>query len=224
MKKSITVLSALLFVLGLSSGAFAANALLTGDDIKNGSLSGVDVKKGSLGPALFTAAAKNSLRGTAGADGADGATGATGPTGVAGLAGTNGAPGIDGDDGAAGLDGNDGTITPLVALQGMTALPTATPPTVVVELTVPAGRYVILAKTQLYHSGAGDSVTCELKAGSSTIDQIAMKTLPALAQIPVSLQAVTTTIGSTTTLTVQCDVSVADGTANYSSLIAIPSS
>ena len=36
-----------------------------------------------------------------------------------------------------------------------------------------------------------DSIECLLKSGSTTLDQIAMKTLPALAAIPASLQAVT---------------------------------
>ena len=89
-----------------------------------------------------------------------------------------------------------------------------------VSLTVPAGNYVVLAKTQLTHSGAGDTVDCVLKAGATAIDQVAMKTLPALAAIPVSLQAVTTT--SPTQLSVECDVTTANGSASSSSLIAIP--
>jgi hypothetical protein len=60
-----------------------------------------------------------------------------------------------------------------------------------------------------------------MKAGASVIDTVAMKTLPALAAIPVSLQAVTTTTSSSS-LSVECDVSVANGSANSSSLIAIP--
>ena len=101
------------------------------------------------------------------------------------------------------------------------ALPTGAAATTVVELAVPAGNYVVLAKTQLFQTGAGDSVECLLKSGTTTIDQTAMKTLPALASVPASLQAVTTTT-SPTTLSVQCAVSVANGSANYSSLIAIP--
>lgn len=91
-----------------------------------------------------------------------------------------------------------------------------------VELTVPAGNYVVLAKTQLSHTGAGDSVECLLKAGAATLDQVAMKTLPALAAIPASLQAVTTIATSGTQLSVQCTVAVANGSANFNSLIAIP--
>jgi hypothetical protein len=244
MKKSTAVLSALFLVLVLSSGAFAARALLTGADIKDGSLTGVDIKSGSLGASLLTASAKSSLRGAAGTDGAEGATGQTGVTGLAGsngsngsngvngLAGTKGLPGTNGTagtNGLAGIAGNDGaagangTVTPLAALQGLTALATASPPVMVVALDVPAGHYVILAKTQLSHTGAGDSINCTLKAGATTLDQIAMKTLPALAAIPASLQAVTT-VGTTTTLSVQCAVLVADGAANFSSLIALPTS
>ena len=65
-----------------------------------------------------------------------------------------------------------------------------------VELTVPAGNYVVLAKTNLSQTGAGDSVVCVFKAGAATLDQIEMKTLPALAAIPAALQAVTTTTAS----------------------------
>jgi len=88
---------------------------------------------------------------------------------------------------------------------------------------VPAGTYVVLAKTQLAHSGAGDSIHCNLKAGTATVDQIDMKTLPALAAIPVSLQAVTT-VASSSRLSVECAVLTASGTADFSSLIAIPTS
>jgi hypothetical protein len=45
---------------------------------------------------------------------------------------------------------------------------------------------------------------------------------PALASVPASLEAVTTTAVSPTTLSVQCSVSAANGTAGSSTLIAIP--
>jgi len=175
----------------------------------------------------------NGANGPNGADGLDGTNGANGPNGANGangIDGDDGANGIDGTDGDNGLDGTDGTdgtdgidgaVTPLSAKQGLTALPTASPPTTVVSLAVPAGNYVVLAKTQLSHTGAGDSIDCTLKSGAAVIDQIAMKTHPALAAIPVSMQAVTTT-ASPTQLSVECDVMVANGSADFSSLIAIP--
>jgi hypothetical protein len=48
-----------------------------------------------------------------------------------------------------------------------------------------------------------------------------MKTLPALAAIPVSMQAIVTAATSTQ-LSVTCSVAVANGAADVSSLIAIP--
>ena len=51
-----------------------------------------------------------------------------------------------------------------------------------------------------------------------------MKTGPALFATTVPLQAVVTTIGATTVLSVQCNVLTATGSATNSSIIAIPSS
>jgi collagen triple helix repeat protein len=160
--------------------------------------------------------------GSNGANGAAGSNGANGPNGANGSDGTDGTNGTNGINGSDGIDGIDGTIAPLSATAGLTPLLTATPPTVVVDLAaVPAGHYVVLAKTQLSHTGAGDTVDCALKSDTVTIDQVSMKTLPALAAMPVSLQAVTT-ITSPSHLSVECDVFTASGTANFSSLIAIP--
>jgi hypothetical protein len=164
----------------------------------------------------------NGAEGAKGTNGINGANGANGPNGANGVDGTNGTDGANGTDGINGTNGTNGTIAPLSATKGLTALPTASPPTTVIELAVPAGNYVVLAKTQLSHTGAGDSVECTLKAGATTIDQIAMKTLPALAAIPASMQAVTTTTTTPTVLSVQCAVLVANGAANFNSLIAIP--
>jgi len=165
----------------------------------------------------------NGLGGTNGANGAPGANGLGGTNGANGAIGPDGAPGTngsDGTDGTDGTDGADGVLGPLSATNGLTALPTATPPTTVIQLTVPAGNYVVMAKSEISHTGAGDTVRCTLKAGSATIDEASMKTLPALAAVPFSLQAVTTT--APTQLSMECDVSVANGAANFTSLIALP--
>ena len=172
---------------------------------------GVSGSNGANGP--------NGANGTNGIDGLPGAKGAEGPKGAEG---GKGAEGLKGAEGPKGAPGTNGTVTPLSAKAGLTALPTGVPSTIVVELAVPAGSYVVMAKTQLFQTGAGDSVECLLKSGATTLDQAAMKTLPALASVPAALQAVTTTTGSSTTLSVQCSVAVANGTANYNSLIAIP--
>ena len=253
MSKALAVLSTLGIVLSVSGGAYAAKGLLTGADIKNGSLTGADIASHSVGAGVFTASARASLQGSgprvttgtvgaagsvgatgaAGLDGdkgAPGATGASGTSGTDGTNGTNGTPGTPGTNGtngapgAPGAPGSNGTVTPVTATQGATAIPTGAALVTVVSLTVPAGRYAVLAKTQIAQTGAGDSVDCFLKTAATTLDESSMKTLPALAATAVPLQAVVTTVGASTLLTVQCNVEVAGGSANFSSLIAIPAS
>ncbi len=206
-----------------SSGAPGGNGPIGSSGA--GGARGADGVNGTNGPngpnGANGADGARGTNGVDGVDGANGANGANGPNGANGSDGTDGTDGAKGSNGTNGVNGTNGTIAPLSAKQGETLLPTGSALTTVVELAVPAGNFVVLAKTQLSHTGAGDSVTCFLKAGTATIDQIAMKTLPALAAIPASLQAVTTTT-SPTQLSVQCNVKVADGAATFSSLIAIP--
>jgi hypothetical protein len=223
------VASAAALFIAAGGSAVAANGLIHAADLARGAVTGDAIKDGAIKPKDLNRRTKASLRGargltgSAGSGGAAGLSGTNGANGANGANGPNGANGIDGTDGADGVDGVDGVdgiLAPLSATAGPTALPTASPPTVVVSLNVPAGDYVVFAKTQLSHTGAGDTVDCLLKAGAATIDQVSMKTLPALAAIPVSLQAVTTT--SPTQLSVECDVLTANGSASFSSLIAIP--
>lgn len=236
----------------LGGSAVAATGLVQAGDIAPGAVTSKAIKNGAVELKDLSAATRGSLeggpavpgakgetgsagsRGEAGSPGVSGSNGANGPNGANGVDGAKGAEGPKGAEGSAGAKGAEGpkgaegakgangTVTPLSAKQGLTALPTGAPSTTVVELTVPAGNYVVMAKTQLFQTGAGDSVECLLKSGPTTLDQAAMKTLPALASVPASLQAVTTTVAASTTLSVQCSVSVANGTANYNSLIAIP--
>lgn len=237
----VVAVVAMLVVLG--GTAVAASNLIHAGDIAPGAVTSRAIRNGGVEPrdlsirtralleagggSLDGAKGETGAAGAPGTNGPNGANGANGPNGAdgtSGVDGTNGTDGVDGTngiDGTDGTDGIDGTIAPLSAKQGLTALPTASPPTTVVELAVSAGTYVVLAKTQLSHTGAGDSIDCTLKVGGTTIDQIAMKTLPALAAIPVSMQAVTTTAGPSQ-LSVECKVQVANGSANFSSLIAIP--
>jgi hypothetical protein len=230
---SMVIAGAALFV-ALSGSAVAAGALIHTKDIATGAVTSQKIKDSTIVLKDLSAKTQASLRGkepagqagpqaSQGIAGANGANGANGPNGAAGVNGANGPSGIaglNGTNGTNGTDGTNGVIAPLSATAGATALPTATPPTVVVALTVPARNYVVMAKTQLTHSGAGDTVDCWLKAGVATIDHVAIKTLPALASVPVSLQAVTTT--SPTQLSVECDVTKANGSADLSSLMAIP--
>ena len=231
------VLAGVAIFIALGGTAVAASSLIHAGDIAAGAITSTAIRNGAVEPKDLSTGTRALLEGSqviagargdtgpSGVPGSNGANGANGPNGANGIDGTNGSNGIDGANGTNGTNGTNGvngTIAPLSATKGLTALPTASPPTTVVELAVPAGNYVVLAKTELSHTGAGDSVECALKAGATTIDQIAMKTLPALAAIPASLQAATTTTTSPTVLSVQCSVLVANGSANFSSLIAIP--
>jgi hypothetical protein len=202
------------------------------------------VRNGSIMPWDLSSTTRDALqgdKGTTGAAGASGATGTTGAGGASGAAGTNGSNGANGPNGANGADGRDGTdgtngtngtngtdgingtVTPLFATAGNVIIPTSvdTTPVTVISLAVPAGKYVVLAKTQVSHSGAGDTVDCFLYGEAATIDRGSMKTMPALAAMPMSMQARYTTLAPAT-LSVACHVKVADGAANYNSLIAIP--
>lgn len=225
-----TFIAGVALFIALGGSAIAANGLVHAGDIAPGAVTSKAIRNGGVRPEDLSAKMRALLQageGVAGEKGDIGSTGAPGTNGANGPNGPNGANGIDGTDGSDGIDGTngtdgiDGTIAPLSATSGLTALPTASPPTTVVALTVPAGNYVVLAKTQLSHTGAGDTVDCVLKAGATGIDQVSMKTLPALAAIPVSLQAVTMTT-SPSQLSVECDVLTANGSADFSSLIAIP--
>jgi hypothetical protein len=199
-------------------------------------LAGAAGPVGLAGASVVGARGTNGANGLAGTDGTNGTDGANGLAGTDGTNGANGLPGTNGTNGANGLPGTNGTagaagaagangiVTPLSATTGTTVLPPAGPPIVIVSLAVPtAGKYVVLAKAQLFQSGAGDAIECVLKANGTPIDQVAMKTLPALAEVPVSLQAVTT-VTSNSQLSVECDMRTADGTASFNSLIAIPTS
>ncbi|HEX3301289.1 MAG TPA: collagen-like protein [Thermomicrobiales bacterium] len=219
---SILIAGAALFI-ALGGSAVAAG-LIRSEDIAPGAITSKAIRDGAVKPDDLSTTSRDLLQGApgetgkTGSPGAAGSNGANGPNGANGVDGKNGTNGINGTN---GTDGVDGTIAPLSATKGVTALPTAASLTTVVELAVPTGKYVVLAKTQLSHTGAGDTVECQLKSGGTTIDQIAMKTLPALAAIPASMQAVIT-VASPSQLSVQCKVKVADGAADFNSLIAIP--
>ncbi len=225
-----TFLAGVALFIALGGSAVAANSLIHAGNIAPGAVTSQAIRNGGVRPEDLSTKTRELLqvaggvvgeRGDTGSTGAPGTNGANGPNGPNGANGIDGTNGTDGIDGTNGTDGIDGTIAPLSATAGLTALPTASPPTTVVALAVPAGNYVVLAKTQLSHTGAGDTVDCVLKAGATSIDRVSMKTLPALAAIPVSLQAVTVTT-SPSQLSVECDVLTANGSADFSSLIAIP--
>jgi hypothetical protein len=91
LKKAITLIAALVAVLAVTSGAFAANHYLitSSSQIKNGTIAASDL----------SSAARKALQGQ------KGSTGAAGPHGHAGAQGPKGDPGAQGPQGPAGVSG-----------------------------------------------------------------------------------------------------------------------
>jgi hypothetical protein len=138
---SVTATLALLIAVG-GTTAVGAQALLTGRNVKDGSLSGADIhndsltgadiRPGSLGSNVFSAPAREHLRGATGATGPKGETGATGPQGRAGLGVTT-----------AQASGNDASNYQNGALLATTAL-------------TQAGDYVLFADVTAHNTGGND--------------------------------------------------------------------
>jgi hypothetical protein len=97
MTKVVAVLGAVALTLLITTGAFAANKMLTGANIKNGSIGVVDLSKSAK-------AALKGQSGEKGATGEKGETGAAGPQGPAGAIGATGAQGPQGPHGASGYE------------------------------------------------------------------------------------------------------------------------
>ncbi len=139
--------------LALGGPAVAAKGLIGARDIATGAVTSKAIKNGAVNPSDLSRSAKRSLNGVDGRSGVDGrpgvngANGANGPNGPDGTDGADGADGIDGTNGTNGLagtnglNGADGVLAPRsAAAAGPTALPTATPPTVVVSLDRTRGQ------------------------------------------------------------------------------------
>jgi hypothetical protein len=108
------VVACIAVVLALTGSAFAAQALITGADVKDGSLTRADLSKrtlrslkGKRGPA--GAAGRD---GFVGPQGPQGSTGPEGPRGPVGPAGPQGPKGTTGDTGARGGVGATGATGP----------------------------------------------------------------------------------------------------------------
>ena len=183
---SIVLAGAALFVV-LGGSAVAANGLIHAGDIAPGAVTSGAIRSGAVEPResqhrhASTAAASPAAP-VRPAERIDGANGRTAPWAKVRTGQTaNGATG-DGEWSQrcrrelTGSTGRTASTGPnwgerhqrhdRAALGDNRARPPfrpAPPLTTVVELAVPAGNYVVLAKTQLSHTGAGDTVECVLQ-------------------------------------------------------------
>jgi hypothetical protein len=100
LKKAITVIAALVAVLTVTSGAFAAHHYLI--------TSSSQIKDGSVALPDLSSSARKALQGQKGSTGATGPQGQTGAQGPKGDRGANGPQGPKGDPGAPGAHGVSG--------------------------------------------------------------------------------------------------------------------
>ncbi len=84
---------------------------------------------------------------------------------------------------------------------------------------MPAGRYIVFGKTNLFSVGT-DQVDCVLNAGNTELDRIAWNPPANNKRAPVSMQAVTA--GNVTEVSMECATGTVSGSAFDRSLIAIP--
>lgn len=192
------------------TGKSIKNGSITGKDVKKSSLTGKQVKNRSLGTADLSKTAVSSLRG---------AKGSKGDAGAPGAPGSQGAPGAPGTQGAPGAPGANGVVAPQVATVASKALPTGME-TLVLSKPVPAGTYVVTAKTNLLGLGAPDILDCALSSGDTTVDNVQW-TSTAQARTSVVMTAVTPASPGSP-LRITCNPDEASGSAFSVKLIAIP--
>ncbi len=177
-----TVIAGIALFAATTGTATAASQLITGKQIKDGSITAKDIKRRSLGTAQLSPAAIRSL------SGARGATGAQGPAGAAGAAGATGPAGPQGVPGPQGPQGPTGIVKAYTGARAQLNLP-ANASTTVVTTAVPASAYVVNAKTSFFSTGT-DSVSCQLYAGATELDESRWEPTAANTTATLALQAV----------------------------------
>ena len=149
---------------------------------------------------------RQDLKGPTGPAGPDGPTGEAGPAGEAGPQGEPGPAGADGErgpageNGARGPEGPQGPVGPSSAQEitrgfgpvNLTAFQTTL--TIATLPDVAAGAYVVSAKTTVRAGSGGtfSGTSCQLRAGTTVIDQTRLTDPGGLAAAPIPLQGVAT--------------------------------
>lgn len=184
----------------LITGAKIKNGTITGKDVKNSTLTGSKVKNGSLSSSDISKKGLASLKGAKGDKGDAGAPGAAGQQGSQGPRGV--VTPLSGTDSSENIDGN-GVPNPIVGK------------------IVPAGSYVVTAKTTLFATDV-DQVDCTLLNAGVEVDRIAWNNTPAASRrTPAMLTAVVNTNGGLLSLSCAKSTAIAGGTSD-SKIIAIP--
>ena len=165
--------------------------------------------------------------GETGPAGPGGPPGPAGPGGPAGPAGEDGAPGERGPAGETGPAGPQGPAGPSRALEATRGLgpvngqPFQATLTVVTLAGVPAGDYSLSAKATIRTVGTTFTATsCQLRVGSTTIDQSRVTVPDGMTATPVPLQG-TASLGAPASVTLVCSIPGGGAFASDSKLSAI---
>lgn len=197
------VVACIALFLGLSGVGYAA-AKIGSAQIKNNSVQGKDIKNKTIKTGDISKGTIDSLKGQNGAQGAQGAQGAKG---------TTGAP------------GPRGIVAPLVAAPvGFPNIPPTDAGVPIVQLVVPAGKYLVTGKFNLETGDDDSTMTCNLRNNATTVDTVETYLATEDSDEAVSMLAqVTVTTGP---LRIQCFHDGLNpgpgGSAAYIKLAAIP--
>jgi len=188
---------ALFVALGGTSYAVATGSI-DSREIKNNSVRGTDIKNGTIKQGDISDTTEAALKGQTGPQGPKGLQGAQGPRGI---------------------------VTPQYGRGGFVNLTAGLVlGNVIVTKTVPAGTYVVHAKTNLFSDLAGRNIACNLNNGNTVVDTISWDSTILNHNSPVSLLAAT--VVTTGPLQVRCFPNGPDatsgGTASNTKLVAIP--
>jgi hypothetical protein len=161
-------------------------------------------------------------KGDTGATGPQGPQGIKGDTGDTGATGATGPPGPTGPTGATGATGpsdswDSGTNTGF----GVAVGPSGSSTTQVQSLTLPAGSYFVVAKTELLQPSNPPS-HCDLDAGATVIDASYVDTIALNSQLEVSLAGdIALPSGGTVTLDCMIPRAFGNGVAYDPHIVAI---
>jgi hypothetical protein len=152
---------------------------VTSAKVRNHSLLAADFKLGQLPKGAQGDRGPAGVAGPAGLTGPKGAMGDVGPRGAQGVQGDpggppgpQGVPGEKGETGAQGPPGDPGLVAGFAASSptplGFSS--TASTDVTVQTLALPAGDYIITARTMVHPTSADTNVGCTLNAGGTAID------------------------------------------------------
>lgn len=189
---ALVVASLALFV-ALSGSAVAAKGLISGKQIAKETITSKNIKNRTLKKKDLNAKTIASLRGATGPQGPAGKQGPAGPQGPAGVA-------------------------KAVAASSATVNLTANDDVTVINRSLAKGKYLLLAKTNLFTTSS-DNLACRIEAGGNDLDRAQWNPTGNNVRNAVSLQAVS---GEITGAKLICHGGDATGSAFDSSLIAVP--